>query len=61
MNTGQKPAEQKQAITPTLLQQIEELANSIHHGSINLVIQDGLLIQIEKNEKIRIPAQSQNQ
>lgn len=61
MNTGQKPAEQKRAITPTLLQQIEELANSIHHGSINLVIQDGLLIQIEKNEKIRIPAQSQNQ
>jgi len=54
MNTGQKPAKNCQAITPELLQQIEELANSIHYGSINLIIQDGVLVSIEKSEKFRI-------
>ena len=54
MNTGQKPSKNKQVITPELLHQIEELANSIHYGSINLIIQDGVLVRIEKNEKIRI-------
>lgn len=45
------------AISPEQLQQIEAFANSIHFGSITLLIQDGVLIQIEKNEKIRINPQ----
>lgn len=44
----------RQAIAPDQLQQIEAFANSIHYGSITLLIQDGVLVQIEKNEKIRI-------
>lgn len=54
MNTGQKPAKLQRAITPELLQKIEELVNSIHYGSVNLIIQDGVLVSIEKSEKIRI-------
>ena len=44
----------RKAITSEQLRQIEEFANSIHFGSITLVFQDGILIQIEKSEKIRI-------
>ena len=55
MNTGQKPAKTSRTITPELLQEIEELADFSHYGSVNLIIQDGILIQIEKSEKIRIP------
>lgn len=43
-----------QAISSDQLQQIKEIADSIRYGSITLVFQDGILIQIEKNEKIRI-------
>lgn len=46
---------QRQAITPSQLQQIRELAETIRYGSITLVFQDGILIQIDKSEKIRIP------
>lgn len=44
----------QQAITLEQLQQIKEFANSIRYGSITLIFQDGVLIQIEKHEKIRI-------
>lgn len=54
MNTGPQPMKHQPAITPELLRKIEELANSIHYGSINLMIQDGVLVSIEKSEKIRI-------
>ena len=46
---------EKQAITELQLQQIRQLAETIRYGSITLVFQDGVLIQIDKNEKIRIP------
>lgn len=45
---------QKKAITDTQLKQIQELAETIRYGSITLVFQDGALIQIDKNEKIRL-------
>lgn len=43
------------AITEQQFQQIQQLAETIRYGSINLIFQDGVLIQIEKSEKIRIP------
>lgn len=46
----------RQTISTEHVQQIEEFAKSIRYGSITLVFQDGDLIQIEKNEKIRIPS-----
>lgn len=33
---------------------IEELLKNIKYGSITLVVQDGKVIQIEKNEKHRL-------
>lgn len=55
MGTEKKTTGQKQAITPEQINQIQELASTIRYGSINLVFQDGALIQIDKSEKIRIP------
>lgn len=45
---------QKHAITPDQLQQIQSLADAVRYGSITLVFQDGILIQIERNEKFRL-------
>lgn len=45
------------AITPDQIEQIQALARTIRYGSITLVFQDGLLIQIDRSEKIRIQGQ----
>ena len=34
--------------------QLEEILKTMKFGSITLVVQDGKIIQIEKNEKIRL-------
>lgn len=34
--------------------QLEEILQNMKFGSVTLVIQDGKIIQIEKNEKIRL-------
>lgn len=44
----------KEAITDVQLRQIQEIARSVRYGTINLVIQDGVLVQIDRSEKIRI-------
>lgn len=52
----EKPNEpRRQAIAPAQVKQIQELAETIRYGTITLVFQDGILIQIEKSEKIRVP------
>lgn len=35
------------------LNKIRQLLESIRYGSVTVVVQDGKVIQIEKNEKIR--------
>ena len=54
MKRSQTPEPQRQVIPPEQLQQLQALASTIRYGSITLTFQDGLLIQIEKNEKFRI-------
>ena len=36
------------------LSEVEKIISSMKFGTITLIIQDGVLIQIEKNEKIRL-------
>lgn len=36
------------------IQKVIEFIETIQFGSITLVIQDGRIVQIEKNEKVRI-------
>ncbi len=33
---------------------LREALRTVHHGSITLIIQDGKVIQVDKNEKIRL-------
>ncbi len=46
--------DEKPVITPVQIRQIQDMAKTLRYGSITLVFQDNTLIQIEKNEKIRI-------
>jgi hypothetical protein len=51
-------AETKETTTEPLsegeVKQLKEIVASLKHGSINLIIQNGKIVQIEKNEKIRL-------
>jgi hypothetical protein len=55
MGRKDRNEEQRPAITPGQIKQVQELAQTIRYGSITLVFQDGILVQIDKNEKIRLP------
>jgi hypothetical protein len=57
MNKKERDATHHQAITHEQMLKIMELANSIRYGSITLVLQDGILTQIDKSEKIRLHPQ----
>lgn len=48
------PVSPPRPIAPQQLRQIEQLAEGLRYGSITLVFQDGILIQLERNEKIRV-------
>lgn len=41
-------------LDPAALDKVELLINSTFHGSITFVVQDGWVIQIERNEKIKM-------
>ena len=44
----------KEIIENKTLQEILKMAEQIKYGSITLIIQDGIIIQVDKNEKIRM-------
>ena len=44
----------KEIIENKKLQEILKMAEQIKYGSITLIIQDGVIIQVDKNEKIRM-------
>jgi len=44
----------KSPISDKDLEKLYELASTISFGSITLVFQDGKLVQLEKNEKVRV-------
>ncbi|WP_269448544.1 YezD family protein [Metabacillus kandeliae] len=37
-----------------MLGKLKEMLGSMSYGSITLVVQDGKVIQLEKNEKVRL-------
>lgn len=54
MAQSTKETAPKRAITERQLQQIRQIAETIQYGTITLVFQDGVLVQIDRNEKFRI-------
>jgi hypothetical protein len=45
--------EEGQPLSGGDLNQLRELLSTVKHGSVTLIIQNGKVVQIEKNEKIR--------
>jgi hypothetical protein len=41
-------------VTQEELERIKKLIESVKYGSVNIIIQDGKIVQIDKNEKIRL-------
>jgi hypothetical protein len=41
-------------ISTERLEEIRSMISQIKYGSITLIIQDGIIVQVDKNEKIRI-------
>lgn len=41
-------------VTKEDLQKIKEFIEGIRFGSVSVIVQDGKVIQIEKNEKVRL-------
>lgn len=44
----------KQENIEKAIENLKKMISSMKHGSITLVVQDNYVIQIEKNEKIRL-------
>jgi len=49
-----KPPKSKQAVSDDDVKKIVSYINEIEFGSVSVVIQNGNVMQIEKNEKIRL-------
>lgn len=45
---------QELEITSEVMELIEKAIRGIYHGSVTLVVQDSHVVQIEKNEKIKL-------
>ncbi|MDR3349721.1 MAG: YezD family protein [Acidaminococcales bacterium] len=58
MNRGKPGVNEDAPVNPELMDQIIDMAQTINFGHITLISQNFRLIQIERNEKIRIGEQS---
>lgn len=55
MSIAQENFEQSQVpISKDDINKLYEMAKTLKYGSITLVFQDGKLIQLERNEKVRV-------
>jgi hypothetical protein len=54
VNTEQNPDKVKTKVSKEELDKISQLISEIEFGSVSIVIQNGQILQIEKNEKIRL-------
>jgi hypothetical protein len=54
MAEDKKTAEKTEPLSESDLKQLAEILSTVRHGSVTLVIQNGKVVQIEKNEKIRL-------
>lgn len=56
--TQTKASAQRGGMTPKQHQLLDELARDLKYGTLTLVFQDGLLVQVDRNEKIRLPKEA---
>ncbi|MDN4493733.1 YezD family protein [Ureibacillus aquaedulcis] len=46
--------DKKQANFEKAVENLKKMMSSMNYGSITLIVQDNIIVQIEKNEKIRL-------
>lgn len=44
----------KKDLSDSYLDMVKKLVESIQYGTISIIVQDGKIVQIEKNEKYRL-------
>ena len=54
MAANEKKQDLQRPITPQQIEKIQALAASIQYGTLTLVIQNGVLTQIDESRKIRL-------
>ncbi len=54
MGSEERQPVRKSTVNEGDIQRIVEFIESIQYGSVVVVIQDGKIVQIEKNEKLRM-------
>ena len=54
MSDSTKIKKERSPILEKNIELLSELVSKTRYGSITILIQDGVIIQIDKNEKIRI-------
>ena len=47
-------ADDKLPLSPNDLKMLLEMVKTVRYGSVTIIIQDGQVIQIDKNEKMRL-------
>lgn len=45
---------EKRKVTPEEIKKITEFIEAVEYGSVTIVVQNGAIVQIEKNEKLRL-------
>jgi hypothetical protein len=45
----------RRAEDPRVLVQIQDALRGMEHGKLTVVVQDGLIIQLERTDKVRLP------
>jgi len=51
----------KKRLSEEEIEKLNEFIGSLQFGSISLIIQDGVLVQMEKNEKLRLSRGKQHE
>jgi hypothetical protein len=54
MAEGKESRDLSAALDENSLKELNAVLASLKHGSVTLIIQNGKVVQIEKNEKIRL-------
>lgn len=50
-----QPVRPAQADDPLVLLRIQEALRGLRYGQVTIIVQDGVVVQVERTEKLRLP------
>jgi hypothetical protein len=51
---GSSPSGKRRAVTDTELQHIQDSLRGLRYGAVHIIVQDGVIVQIDRTEKHRL-------